>query len=279
MIPVISTSAKAGASRISLSIDGVPLRRYIELVTTLAERNIKARYRGSVLGVFWSLSNPLIMAGVYTLVFGTAFMPYFGGSLVNYALACFTGLVVITFFSQASGQALQSVVSNGSLVNKVRVPLSVFPIATVAANLIQFVIGVVPVLVLVTAFVSHRLENVALLIVPATALLLVTVGASLAVSALFIYFRDLPYIYELVVFLLWMMSPVFYPAEIVPQKLKPYVELNPIAAIVTDIRQLAFNQGHIHLHIIALPLLTGAVTVFAGAVIFVALQRQAMDLL
>src|SRR5579875_488614 len=127
---------KEGVVALFPSSNRASMRRYFELITTIAERNIKARYRGSVLGVFWSLSNPLIMAGVYTLVFGTAFMPYFGGSLVNYALACFTGLVVITFFSQASGQALQSVVSNGSLVNKVRVPLSVFPIATVAANLI-----------------------------------------------------------------------------------------------------------------------------------------------
>jgi lipopolysaccharide transport system permease protein len=261
------------------SIGGMSLRRYSELVTTIAERSVKARYRGSVLGVFWSLSNPLIMTTVYTVIFGTAFSKYYGGSIVNYILAVFMGLVVVTFFSQASSQALQSVVANGSLVNKIRIPLSVFPVSVVVANLFQFLVGVLPVLIVVTLFASHRPERVLLLAVPAVALLLVTVGASLAVSALFVYFRDLPYVYELVVFICWMTSPIFYPEEIVPEKLRPFVELNPIAAITNDLRQIAFSPAHPHLHIFAITLGVAIVTAVAGALIFAALQKNAMDLL
>jgi len=272
-------SAKSFASPFASPIGGVSFRRYCELVTTIAERNVKARYRGSVLGVFWSLSNPLIMTIVYTVIFGTAFAKYYDGSIANYILAVFMGLVVVTFFSQASSQALTSVVANGSLVNKIRIPLSVFPISVVVANLFQFVVGVLPVLVLVTFFVSHSLERVVLLVFPALALLLVTVGASLAVSALFVFFRDLPYIYELVVFICWMTSPIFYPEDIVPVKLRPWVELNPIAAIANGIRQIAFGQGHVHLHVLAITVVVALVTAIAGALVFLLAQKHAMDLL
>ncbi|MGH7660882.1 MAG: ABC transporter permease [Vulcanimicrobiaceae bacterium] len=255
------------------------VRRYCELVTTFAERNIKARYRGSVLGVFWSLSNPLIMTGVYTLIFGSAFKSYYGNSTLNYVLAVFMGMVVVTFFSQASSQALSSVVANGSLVNKIKIPLSVFPVSVVVANLFQFVVGVLPVIILVTLFASHSAERVLLLIAPAISLLMVTVGASLAASALFVFFRDLPYIYELVVFITWMTSPIFYPEQIVPEKLRIWVHINPIAAIANDIREIAFSPVQPHLHVLLSTIGVAVLALAVGAVAFAALQRWAIDLL
>ena len=261
------------------AVNGANVRRYVELVQTIAERNIKGRYRGSVLGVFWSLSNPIIMTGVYTLIFGTAFSSYYGGSILNYVLAVFMGLVVVTFFSQASSQALTSVVANGSLVNKIRIPLSVFPISIVVANLFQFLVGVLPVIVFVTLFASHSLERVLLLIAPAIALLLVTVGASLATSALFVFFRDLPYIYELVVFVIWMTSPIFYPEEIVPPKLRIWVHINPISAIADDIRKIAFGVSPPPLHVLGATVLLGVLAAAIGVGIFLFAQRSAMDLL
>lgn len=255
------------------------LQRYVELVATFAERNIKARYRGSILGVFWSLSNPLIMTGVYALIFGAAFKSYYGNSTLNYVLAVFMGMVVVTFFSQASSQALTSVVANGSLVNKIKIPLSVFPVSVVVANLFQFAVGVLPVIVLVTLFASHRPERVLLLVAPALSLLLVTVGASLAVSALFVFFRDLPYMYELVVFITWMTSPIFYPEQIVPEKLRLWVHINPIAAIADDIRQIAFSPAQPHLHSLLYTVLAALVALAIGVAAFTALQRWAIDLL
>jgi lipopolysaccharide transport system permease protein len=274
-------SASSAKSFLGTTLGGPDLRRYFELVTTIAERNIKGRYRGSVLGVFWSLSNPLIMTIVYAMIFGTAFAKYYDASIVNYILAVFMGLVVVTFFSQASGQALQSVVANGSLVNKIRIPLSVFPISVVVANLFQFLVGVLPVLIIVTLVASHSVGRALLLIVPAVSLLLVTVGASLAVSALYVFFRDLPYIWELIVFVCWMTSPIFYPEEIVPAKFKALIDLNPIAAIVNDLRLIAFHRGPLHTewHSFALTFLIAVVTAVVGGTIFVSLQKQAMDLL
>jgi lipopolysaccharide transport system permease protein len=270
---------KSGAVALFPTANGTSIHRYMELVTTIAERNIKARYRGSVLGVFWSLSNPLIMTGVYTLIFGTAFASYYGNSIFNYVLAVFMGLVVVTFFSQASSQALTSVVANGSLVNKIRIPLSVFPVSIVVSNLFQFLVGVLPVIVFVTLFASHSLERVLLLVAPALALLLVTVGAALATSALYVFFRDLPYLYELVVFVIWMTSPIFYPEEIVPLKLRIWVHMNPISAIANDIREIAFGATAPSATTLLLTLGLGVVTLLVGAAIFFVSQKSAMDLL
>ena len=214
------------------------------------------------------------MTGVYTLIFGTAFASYYGNSIFNYVLAVFMGLVVVTFFSQASSQALTSVVANGSLVNKIRIPLSVFPLSIVVANLFQFLVGVLPVIVFVTLFVSHSPERVLLLISPALALLLVTVGASLATSALFVFFRDLPYLYELVVFVIWMTSPIFYPEEIVPLKLRVWVHLNPISAIANDIREIAFGAVAPHLSTLLLTVGLGFIALLVGAAIFLSWRRS-----
>lgn len=74
------------------------VRRYYELLHVLVMRNLKVRYRGSLLGVYWSLLNPLIMTGLYSAIFGSAFASYYGNSILNYMLAAFTGLVVINFF-------------------------------------------------------------------------------------------------------------------------------------------------------------------------------------
>lgn len=270
---------KVAAVALISSRGGPNLRRYFELVTTIAERNIKARYRGSILGVFWSLSNPLIMTGLYTVIFGTAFAKYYDNSILNYVLAVFMGLVAVTFFSQTSSQALSSIVANGSLINKIRIPLSVFPISIVVANLFQFTVGVLPVIVFVTLFASHRPERVILLIAPALALLLVTVGASLFISALFVFFRDLPYIYELFVFIVMITSPIFYPEEIVPANLRVWVHINPISAIVNDMRQIAFGVTAPHLSSLILTVLLGLATAVAGAASFLILRDPVKDLL
>ncbi|MGI8502510.1 MAG: ABC transporter permease, partial [Hassallia sp.] len=126
------------------------LRRYWELLHVLVSRNLKVRYRGSFLGIYWSLLSPLIMAGLYTAIFGKNFASYYGNSIVNYMLAAFTGLVVINFFSASTSQALTSVVSNGSLLNKIRLPVSIFPLSMVTSNVFQFAFGVFPLLAIMT---------------------------------------------------------------------------------------------------------------------------------
>jgi lipopolysaccharide transport system permease protein len=252
---------------------------YWELLFVLVKRNLKRRYRGSFLGIYWSLLSPIIMTALYAAIFGTAFAAYYDNSTLNYVLAAFTGLVVINFFASSTSQALVSVVENGAIVNKIRLPLFIFPLSFIGANVFQLLMGVFPLLLLMTLWLSHSLVNVILLLFPLTALVLVCAGISLLISALYVFFRDLPYFYELLNFLLWISSPIFYPSEIVPEGVKKILVFNPLLPIVNSIRQITLSGNFPDLSLIIASLFSGIIVLIIGAIAFVLWQDKFMDLL
>ena len=277
-------------------------QRYWELLRVLVERNLSARYRGSMLGVFWSLLSPLIMTGLYTAIFGGIFAHYFQGSLLRYAEAAFTGLTIINFFASTTSQALTSVVGNGSLLNKIRLPVSVFPVAVNAANIFQFCVGPLPFLALfmvvnvrhhvlatmttplslselIATIAIKSLINLAILPLPFLALTMVCLGAGFIVSGLFVFFRDLPYFYELVVFIVWIGSPVFYPRSIVPASVQPFLNLNPLFPIIESTHQMVLWGEPPEPFMLAQGLLGGLVLLVLGWVCFRSWRSQFMDLL
>lgn len=255
------------------------VRRYWELLHVLVSRNLKVRYRGSFLGVYWSLLNPLIMTGFYTAIFGATFASYYGNSIMNYVLAAFTGLVAINFFSASTSQALSSVVGNSSLLNKIRLPVSVFPLSMITANVFQFAVGTLPLLALMTFLNSKSVINVLALVFPFLALVLVCTGVGFLVSALYVFFRDLPYFYELVVFVIWLSSPIFYPAAIVPKQVKQFLGLNPLAPIIESLRQITLSGSLPDLGLIWGALLSGVIILTLGWTCFHLWRHQFMDLL
>lgn len=255
------------------------IQRYCELLHVLVERNLKGRYRGSLLGVYWSLLNPLIMTAIYTAIFGTVFASYYDNSTINYVLAAFTGMIVITFYNSATNQALSSVVSNGGILNKIRLPMSVFPVSMVVANVFQFTVGAFPLLAIVTLWKSHSLINVIALIFPVLALTFVCTGIGFLVSTLYVFFRDLPYFYELICFILWMSSPIFYPPEIIPPSVKPFLALNPLIPIIESIRQISIRQEFPDFNLIGQAVLGGLIILGLGWSCFRSWRHLFMDLL
>lgn len=253
--------------------------RYLELLFVLTQRNLKVRYRGSILGVYWSLLNPLLMTAAYTAIFGTTFAAYYDHSLLNYLLAAFTGLVVINFFNVTTTQALPSVVNSGALLNKIRLPFSILPLSLVLSNIFQFVVGPLPLLAVMTLVVSHNPFYALLLVIPSVALVLAATGISFLVSALYVFFRDLPYLYELVAFALFLSSPVFYPAAIVPKQVKTFIDLNPLTPIIEGLRQLILGRADLSWGVLGIALLSGTVVCTVGALFFNARSDQYMDLL
>jgi lipopolysaccharide transport system permease protein len=252
---------------------------YWELLSVLVRRNLKRRYRGSFLGIYWSLLSPIIMTALYAAIFGTAFAAYYDNSTLNYVLAAFTGLVVINFFASSTSQALVSVVENGAIVNKIKLPLFVFPLSFIGANVFQLLMGVFPLLLLMTFWLSRSFINVVALLFPLTALILVCAGVSLLISALYVFFRDLPYFYELLNFLLWISSPIFYPLEIVPEGVKKVLVFNPLLPIINSIRQVTLSGNFPDVTLIAASLLSGIIVLAIGAIAFILWQDNFMDLL
>lgn len=254
-------------------------KRYWELLRVLVEQNLKGRYRGSFLGVFWSLLNPLFMTGIYTLVLGAAFAEYYNDSIVNYVLAAFTGLAIFHFFAGSTSQALRSVVSRGSLLNKIRLPVSVFPASMIAGNVFQFAITVLPLLALMAVIISGNLINALALLVPLSALFLVCTGTGFLLSAFYVFFRDLSYFYQVAVYGLRITTPVFYPIEIVPERIQPFLMLNPLAKIIQSVRQIVLSGEAPDLGLIWGALLSGVVVCGLGWFCFDRLRHHFMDLL
>ncbi len=225
------------------------------------------------------MSNPIIMTAVYAFVFGRTFSSYYGNSKVHYMAALFTGLAVMNYFSTSTFQALQSVVSNGMLLNKMRVPSIVFPISTVIANSFQLLFGTIPVLLLIGIFIGHNPVWVAFIVLPLFALVCLALGVGLLLSALFVYFRDIPYLYELAYFAIFVTTPVFYPLEIIDPKFRPIIEFNPLSLVVEQVREITVRDGAPSPVKTGIALFSGFVVLGLGALFFNRASRRFMDYL
>jgi len=252
--------------------------RLWEIVFVLAERNLQVRYRGSVLGIYWSLLNPLAITVLYTLIFGTFFASGYG-SVRRYAIAAFIGLVIVNFFAAATSQALTSVVDAAALLNKLPVPVETFPVAANLANIFQLLIGSFPILALLTFWHSHSLLNVLILLLPLTALFLVCLGVGFLVSALYVFFRDLSYFYDLMIFVLSISSPIIYPYKILTPFMKSVLWLNPLVPIIESARQIIMSGEVPDLFLIFKSLISGFLILAIGWLFFYRCRHQFMDLL
>ena len=266
-------------SSLKLRLTWQNIERYCELLYVLVERNLKVRYRGSFLGIYWSLLNPLIMTAVYTTIFGKEFSSYYNNSIVSYMLSAFIGLVVINFFSASTSQALVSITINSSLMNKICLPISIFPISTIVANIFHLAISVIPLLLIITLFYSNSFINIFALFLPLLALTLVCTGIGLIVSTMYVFFRDVSYFYELLVSFLLFGSPIFYPFQIVPAQVKPILFFNPLVAILESLRQISLSNESPNLYLLSTSLLSGIFFLIFGWLCFQNWRNNFMDLL
>ncbi len=254
------------------------LGREIDLVRITALRQLKVRYRGTALGVLWSFANPILMTLLYTAIFGAAFGAYYG-SVARYLISAFVAVVVVTYFLQGVGEALPSIVANGGLLNKIAIPKHVFPLASVVANTFQQCVTTFPVVLVMTAVLTRdpiRVLVVAALLVAVVAL---TAGFAFAFSTLYVFFRDLPYIWSLIGFVLWLSSPVFYPAAFVSAQVRAWMAVNPVAVVMMTLRSVVVDRGPIAWSSVAAAIGVSLVVLVIGVALFRALRDDFMDLL
>ena len=219
--------------------------RYASLIGQFARREIDARYRQSLLGSLWALITPLLMLGVYTLVFRFVFKLRWGGSGVEnnmtYALRLFAGLAVFNFFAECVTRAPRLILDQPQLVKKVIFPLEILPWINAFSALAN--LGVALALLLVFGAWDRGSLPLTVLALPLVwlALLPLCVGLGWLLSAIGTYARDVGQVIGLLVSLLMFLSPVFFPLEALPAALRPWLVLNPLATIITQTRQVLLD--------------------------------------
>ena len=238
--------------------------RYRELIWALALKELRVRYKRSVLGFLWALLNPALLMLVLTLVFGTI-MRF---SAPHYSIFLLSVLLPWTFFSQSLAYSVESIVGNGELLKKVRVARLVFPIAAVVSNIINFLLSMIPLalLILVTRFPFHW--TWLYLPIPMVGLFLFTLGAAFFFAAVNVYYRDVSHIIQVLLSAWFYFSPVIYSVDFMPAKYQWLFHLNPMLYVLNGFR-LGIYYGQLpSLQSTAMCLLCGVLSVVIGFTVF-----------
>jgi ABC-type polysaccharide/polyol phosphate export permease len=189
------------------------LYTYRDLFFNLFRRDLQVRYRGSILGLFWTFLNPLVLVGVYTLVFSVLWRAF---AIENYALFVCTGLVVWTFFSGVMTTASSSLVSQAQLVQQVRFPRQLLPLSVTAAGAVTLLVMLAVVLVLNLSFIPETRSTFWLALPMLVPLVAFTAALAIIAACLTVLFRDIEHLIQTVLLPWFFLTPIFYTFEALP---------------------------------------------------------------
>jgi lipopolysaccharide transport system permease protein len=243
--------------------------QYRDLIRNLTLADLKNRYQNTFLGFFWSLLSPLLLTGVLYFVFRHLF-----GQEENYLVSTMTAVMALRFFGSGTSLSLSSIVSKPSLVTKVYLPRQILVLSSA-----------------LTAFISSLLEFLVLILIvfvasghlPPTALLFpllhflyfwLVFGVGLVLSSLYVYFRDLNQIWEVILNVLFFACPIIYPLSIVPAYLMPYYMLNPLTRLIIMYRDVMVAGKLPEFSNVIFVVAVAAAAYFIGSLIFNRLQRR-----
>ena len=240
----------------------VRLASLMRLIIPFCERDLKRRYRGSALGLGWSLLQPLAMLAVYTFVFSVVFRARWGSTLIPeqnsiyfFSLNLFAGLLVVNQFSESISRSPDLIVNNANYVKKVIFPVEILSISVVSSATINAMAGML--ILIVSSWMVTGFSLCALWIpwvwLP---LVLLSLGASWLVAAIGVYIRDLGQIVSLFISVLLFITPVFYPMTALPERWQALLSINPLALIVEQTRSVVIShQAPDSLYLLVAPLL------------------------
>jgi len=217
------------------------LFRYRLLIQSLVGRELKARYRGSILGFFWSFANPLLLLLTYGLALTYMLPVQRSDGFKPYFVFLFCGLLPWTWFNSSLLEASGVLIAGGNLIKKVLFPAEVLPVVTVLTNLMHFVLGL-PILFLFLLATGHVHLSFLLLPVPIVVQLVLTLGLALFVSALTVHFRDIQNILGHILQLCFFATPIIYPlVDVTNPRLKLILRCNPMTQVVVAYQGLLFH--------------------------------------
>ena len=220
------------------------LLKYRPLIQALVARELKARYRGTMLGFFWSFINPLLLLLVYTFVFSYVLVAK-QPNLEHYALFLFCGLLPWTWFSSSLLECSNVLISGGNLIKKVLFPAEVLPIVTVIANMVHFLLGL-PILIVFLIYYKAPLQISELVWFPVVVLvqLVLTLAFALIVSALTVHFRDFKDILSNLVTFWFFATPIIYSMNDAPALGRTVLNANPFTHLAVSYQEILYFPGN-----------------------------------
>ena len=207
---------------------------YKDLLKELVRRDVKTKYRRSVLGILWSVLNPLGMMIIMSIVFSHVFR----ANIENFPVYLMCGQLIFNFFNEASTIAMSAILGNASLIKKVYVPKYLFPVSKVCSCFVNLVTSFIALVIVIIATGTPLSWTVVLVVIPVLYVILFSLGMGLLLSALVVTFRDLQHLYGVLITAWLYLTPIFYPIDMLPDWVKNIVHMNPIANIIEMFRDV-----------------------------------------
>ena len=214
------------------------LIKYKEFLKNLVLKDLRIRYKRSILGYFWTMLNPLLMMIVFSVIFSLLLR----FDMKNYSVYLITGILPWNFFVQSVIISNMSIITNAGLIKKVYVPKVIFPISNVTSNLVNFLLAIIPLFLLMPILGVNIDISALYLPVPIAILFVFTCGLSLIFATLNVFFRDMSHIIE-VIFQLWFyLTPIIYPITAIPEKYRLLFKYNPMYYFIKCFQDPLYNH-------------------------------------
>jgi ABC-2 type transport system permease protein len=215
------------------------LFQYRELIRNLVIKDLKLKYRDSVLGFLWSLANPLLLILVYSFVFGHIMR----GGPENFAYFLMVGILPWNFFAQSLMMSTGSILDNGNLIRKVALPMEVFPVATVLFNLAQFVFALIVFFPMAWLFFKVPVAWSWINFLPVLGLqILFTLGLCFIISTVTVFYRDVRHFTEIFLMLFFWLTPIIYDMRSAPETLKKVLYMNPFSYFILGYQDALYRN-------------------------------------
>lgn len=242
----------------------INIKKYYYLISILVSRDIKKKYKGSMLGILWSLLNPLLQMGVLTIIFSSIFK----SNIDNYPLYMISGRLLFEFFSIGTNAGMRSIVVSASLLKKVYIPKYIVVISKIISSFIIFIISMLDlILVMIITGVEFRIS---LIYVPLylILLLLFVIGVGMMLATIMTIFRDIEHIYSVATMILMYFSAIFYPIDIIPEKYQFLMKFNPLHYYIEGVRTIIYDGQSVDLLNLLSCLVIALIFLTLGFIIF-----------
>jgi ABC-2 type transport system permease protein len=247
------------------------VKKYSFLVKQLVIRDFKVKYKRSVLGIVWSVLYPLLTMAIMAIVFSQMFKFKVEG--VNYLVYLLTGLVIFNYFNEASSGAMASVVTNFPLINKVYIPKYIFPVSKTLFVGINFLLTLIPLFIMIvfTGKGDERcIINIYYLLLPYVfiCLFMFTLGMGFILSTISIFFRDMFYIYGVVLTLWSYITPIFYDISMLGSGVQAILKWNPLYMYIDFARTIILHNQIPSLYSFITCIASSVIVLIVGMIIF-----------